>query len=182
MTSRQGESPDTATLEHLILADDALPAQAARFRVSLEQVLMNAGFVVLVVSICWGVLSRYVLETPATWVEEVSSIAFAWTTFLGAAEVQRRRKHVSVDVFTGMLPGRYRSALSFAMTIFVALFCFYVAWLGWREALASGSAKTPMLGIPLSVTYIGLAFGFLLMGLRTLQPLAARLWSGGRSH
>ena len=77
-----------------------------------------------------------------------------------------------------MLPLRWRTGLSTAMAIFVALFCFYVAWLGWRETLASGSAATPMLGIPLSVTYIGLTFGFLLMGLRSLQ----RLWPGGPSH
>ena len=45
---------------------------------SFELVAMNIGFVVLVCSIVWGVLSRYVTESPATWVEEVSSIAFTW--------------------------------------------------------------------------------------------------------
>ena len=69
---------------------------------------MNVAFVVLVSAIVWGVLSRYVTRNPATWVEEVSSIAFTVVVFVGAAEVQRRGKHVRVDLLTSLLPPRAR--------------------------------------------------------------------------
>ncbi|MBV9785454.1 MAG: TRAP transporter small permease [Acidisphaera sp.] len=176
MTPPAGDVPGEA-LQRIVLADEALP-HAPRYRLSLEQVVMNVSFIVLVVSIFWGVLSRYVLETPSTWVQEVSSIAFCWLTFLGAAEVQRRGKHVSVDLVTGLLPERPRVFLAAAMSLFIAVFCFYVAWLGWRETQASRSASTPMLGIPLSVLYIGLTCGFALMGMRTVQRLVVRLRTG----
>ncbi len=144
------------------------------YRLSLELVLMNVGFVVLVGAIVWGVLSRYVTQNPATWVEEVSSIAFTFVVFIGAAEVQRRGKHVSVDLLTSLLPQRVRSSLDFVVGALVAVYCFYVAWLGLKEAVASSAATTSMLNIPLSVPYGALALGFLLFGLRSLQ----RLWRG----
>jgi TRAP-type C4-dicarboxylate transport system permease small subunit len=138
---------------------------------SFELVAMNIGFVVLVGSIVWGVLSRYVTESPATWVEEVSSIAFTWVVFVGAAEVHRRGRHVSVDLLTAFLPARVRGKQRAAVEIFVALYCLYVAWLGLQETIASNSATTSMLGIPLSVAYGGLTVGFFLMGLRSIQRL-----------
>lgn len=141
--------------------------------VSLELVLVNIGFVVLLVAIFWGVLSRYVISTPATWVEEVSSIAFAWVTFVGAAEVHRRGKHVSVDLVTAMLPAGLRAVLALAAEAIVVGFCFYAAWLGAQQAWVSHSSSTSMLRIPLSVGYGGLTLGFLLMGLRGLQRLLA---------
>ena len=145
-----------------------------RHGLSPELVAMNVAFVVLVGAIVWGVLSRYVTRNPATWVEEVSSIAFIFVVFIGAAEVQRRSKHVSVDLLTSLLPQRVRRPLDFVVGALVAVYCFYVAWLGFREAVASNSATTSMLNIPLSVPYGALTLGFLLFGLRSLQ----RLWRG----
>jgi len=145
---------------------------------SLELIAMNVGFVVLVAAIVWGVLSRYVTEEPATWVEEVSSIAFTWVVFIGAAEVHRRGKHVRVDLVTNLFPARLRAGVELAGGLLVALYCFYLAWLGARQVLISNSASTPMLRIPLSVPYVGLTLGFFLMGLRSLQRLARQLRRG----
>lgn len=144
------------------------------YGLSLELVLMNVAFVALVAAIVWGVLSRYVTRNPATWVEEVTRIAFTVAVFLGAAEVHRRGKHVSVDLVTSLFPRRIRESLEVAAGAFVALYCFYVAWLGLEEAIASNSATTSMLNIPLSVPYGALALGFFLFGFRSLQ----RLWRG----
>jgi len=138
---------------------------------TFELVAMNVGFVVLVGSIVWGVLSRYVTESPATWVEEVSSIAFTWVVFVCAAEVHRRGRHVRVDLLIALLPARIRPAEDVMVEIFVVLYCLYVAWLGLQETIASNSATTSMLNIPLSVPYAGLTLGFLLMGLRSVQRL-----------
>ena len=91
---------------------------------------MNVAFVVLVGAIVWGVLSRYVTQNPATWVEEVSSIAFTVVVFVGASEVQRRNKHVRVDLSDVLASASVRKARSIVIGAFVALYCFYVGWLG----------------------------------------------------
>jgi TRAP-type C4-dicarboxylate transport system permease small subunit len=58
-----------------------------------------------------------------------------------------------------------------AIGLFVALYCFYVAWLGLQQTVASNSASTSMLNIPLSVPYGALTLGFFLFGVRSLQHL-----------
>ena len=144
------------------------------YGLSLELIVMNVAFIVLVSAIVWGVLSRYVTQNPATWVEEVSSIALTLVVFVGASEVQRRNKHVRVDLLTSLLPRRAQGALNIVIGVFVALYCFYVGWLGLEQTIASNSATTSMLNIPLSVPYGALTLGFFLFGLRNLQ----RLWGG----
>lgn len=154
-----------------------VPEDASRDRaagLSFELVAMNIGFAVLVCSIVWGVLSRYVTELPATWVEEVSSIAFTWVVFVGAGEVHRRGRHVRVDLLISLLPARIRPAEDVVVEVFVVLYCLYVAWLGLQQTIASNAATTSMLNIPLSVPYAGLTLGFLLMGLRSVQRLIRR--------
>ncbi len=156
-------------------APDVTAQDAVRFwqrpGFSFEHVVLNIGFIVVTSAIVWGVLSRYVTEQPATWVQEVTSIAFAWVVFVGAAEVHRNGKHVSVNLLTSFLPRRGQALLAVAGEIFVTLYCFYAAWLSLVQTIASNSASTPMLGIPLSVPFAGLTVGFLLMALRGVQRL-----------
>jgi TRAP-type C4-dicarboxylate transport system permease small subunit len=142
---------------------------------SVEQAIMNVAFVILLVAIGWGVLSRYVTHNPATWVAEVSAISFSWLIFIGAAEVHRRMQHVSVDLLTSALPHSVQRVLALAVDAFVVLFCFYVAYLGAKETVAVHSSTTSMLRIPLSVGYVGLTLGFFLMGARGLQRLVRSL-------
>lgn len=151
-----------------------VPGLPRRAWPSPEQIAMNACFAVLVCSIVWGVLSRYVTEQPATWVEEVSSIAFTGVVFIGAAEVERRGKHVRVDLVTALLPLRARALVEKGAQAALVLYCFYVAWLGFQQAIASHSATTSMLAIPLSVPYGLLTLGFVLFGLRGAQRLLRR--------
>jgi len=140
-----------------------------------EHIVLNLGFIVVTCAIVWGVLSRYVTEQAATWVQEVTSIAFAWVVFVGAAEVHRSGRHVSVNILTAFLPAKVQAVLAVVVEIFVAFYCFYVAWLSLQQTIVSNSATTPMLDIPLSVRFAGLAAGFLLMGLRSLQRLLSQL-------
>lgn len=148
---------------------------------SVEQVVMNIAFVALLVAISWGVLSRYVVHTPATWVAEVAGISFAWLIFVGAAEVHRRMQHVSVDLLTSTLPARVQRALSVAVDVFVILFCLYAAYLGAKETIAVHTSTTSILRIPLSVGYSGLTVGFFLMGMRGLQRLVRSFRAAPRS-
>lgn len=161
---------------HVNAPDPRLNANGARGRIfaslgSFEQVVMNVAFVILLVAISWGVLSRYVVPTPATWVEEISGFSFTWLIFVGAAEVHRRSQHVSVDLLTAVLPRGVQRVLAIAVELFSILFCFYVAYLGARETYAMHSSTTSMLRVPLSVGFSGLTLGFCLMGLRGIQRL-----------
>jgi len=136
---------------------------------SLEQVVINIAFIILFVTIAWGVLSRYVVTTPSSWVEEIAGFCFTWLIFVGAAEVHRRGQHVSVDLLTSRLPHKAQRILAMVVETALIGFCLYVAQLGARETLAMHSSTTSMLRLPLSIGFSGLTLGFAMMGLRGIQ-------------
>src|SRR5688572_11891365 len=146
---------------------------------SFEQVVMNISFVVLLGALSWGVLSRYVVPTPATWVEEVTSISFAWLIFVGAAEVHRRKQHVSVDLLTSVLPLSVQRGLALLIDAFMVCFCFYIAYLGVRQTIVMHTSLTSMLRIPLSLSYAGFTLGMFLIGVRGAQRLVVSLLALG---
>src|SRR5512141_3015004 len=55
-------------------------------------------------SVVLQVASRYVFNRPTSWSEELARYLFVWITFLGAAVVIRKRRHVDVTVLTDRLP------------------------------------------------------------------------------
>src|SRR5690606_26818547 len=52
--------------------------------------------VLIVVSIVWGVLTRYILERSASWSFELAVIAFGWMVFFGTAAGVRYRMHADI--------------------------------------------------------------------------------------
>jgi TRAP-type C4-dicarboxylate transport system permease small subunit len=116
---------------------------------------------------------------PATWVEEVTAISFAWLIFVGAAEVHRRSQHVSVDLLTTLLPLPAQRVLALAMDLLVVGYCFYGAYLGIQQTMVMHSSLTSMLRLPMSIAYAGFTLGLFLMGLRGLQRLVQKFRSAG---
>jgi TRAP-type C4-dicarboxylate transport system permease small subunit len=151
-----------------------LLARLVRAAGVLETLLADTAFAVILLTICWAVLSRYVLATPVAWAEDVTSIAFAWLIFVGAAAVHGRRQHVSVDLLTASLPRPVRLILDKAVELFVLVFCGYAAWLCAEQTYVSHyQAKTVVLEIPLSMLFAGLTLGFALMALHALAHLGS---------
>lgn len=60
-------------------------------------------FAVLSFLTVWQVFTRYVLDNPSTWSEELASYLFAWVTLLGAAYVFGKREHMNIPVLTDRL-------------------------------------------------------------------------------
>lgn len=60
---------------------------------------------------CFGVVRRYLLNTPVTWVDELSGFLVVGMVMLGAAEALRRGDHINVDLITARISGAPRRAL-----------------------------------------------------------------------
>ena len=52
----------------------------------------------MVVLTCWQVFTRYVLQNPSSWSEELVSYMFAWMALLGASIVVGERGHMNIPV------------------------------------------------------------------------------------
>jgi TRAP-type C4-dicarboxylate transport system permease small subunit len=68
------------------------------------EILTLSLFAVLVLSVLWGVISRYMPGIrPSDWTEEIAIYLLMWISLLGAALTYRHYGHLGVDYFVGKL-------------------------------------------------------------------------------
>ena len=125
--------------------------------------------IIVVGSVLWGVLTRYVFPQPAAWSYEVATISFAWLTFFGAAAGVRYRLHSDIDVFVVKFPDRWQRAVAlFNFWMLAAFFAALAVFFAFHTVDAHKST-TIALNLPRSAIYAPLALASALMLLRHVQ-------------
>ena len=142
-----------------------------------EEIVSGAALVVVVFSACWGVVTRYITEQPATWTGEVAAIAFAWLVFVGAAAGFKYGMHVAIDMVVALLPPPPRRLLMAAADLLVMLFLLTLLVLAVEFSINAWGDPTSVLRLPRTVTYGSVVVGSLCMVLRYGRT-AWRRWRG----
>lgn len=141
---------------------------------NLEEIIGCAALGIVVLAAVWGVFTRYVTHTPATWTSEVATLAFAWVVFLGAGAAFKRGGHVSIDMLMMALPGRIARILQIATDLIVLGFCIYVCLLATEVSIANWDNPTSVLRLPVATAYLAVALGFASMAVRHAQTAWTR--------
>ena len=61
-------------------------------------VLAGVSLLAMVVLTCWQVFTRYILQNPSSWSEELVSYLFAWASLFGASLVTSERGHMNIPI------------------------------------------------------------------------------------
>jgi len=138
--------------------------------VFVEEIVPSILLAVLVLTIAFSVLMRYVFGNPLNWVTELAVVLFVWQLFLGAAGAARKHMHLGVDAFVNLLTGRLRAAVELLVGCFVLTVLGFFIYLGWT--LAFETTKSLLL-INLSYTYIYAAVpvGFALVAVHVVEDI-----------
>lgn len=121
---------------------------------------------VLVLDVLWQVFTRFILNDPSTWTEELAVFMLIWVSLLGAAVALNRGAHLGIDYFVGKLP--YKARLSTEVVVFfcVAAFSFFVMILGGTDLVASTlelGQESPALRVKMGYVYLAVPIsGFFL--------------------
>ena len=91
---------------------------------------MIAGFVTL--AVCVGIISRYFLNRPISWVVEISEYGLLYMTFLAAAWVLRHEQHVSVDLVYSRLNPKRQSLASLFTSVVAGLVLLVIIFYGLK--------------------------------------------------
>lgn len=114
--------------------------------------------------VAYQVVARYILNDPSSWSEELARMVFIYLTFWGAALAIKRGRSLRIAVFVERLPKRLRfiffNVINGTITIAFLLFAIYYSY--WLIQKLS-AAHTPSLEVPVSVLYISVPIGCLLM-------------------
>lgn len=141
-----------------------------------EEVLASLAVVVIVFSVSWGVITRYITEQPAAWASEVATLGFAWLVFFGAAACVKYNLHPAIDMLAERLGPRGQRRLRGINHVLVLAFCAFMTFFGTRFAIDAWGNPSPVLRLPLTWLYGPVALSFALMGIRRLQVIAGREW------
>lgn len=110
----------------------------------------------MVFNVLWQVASRYLLQSPSSFTDELSRYLLIWVGLLGASYVTGQKMHLAIDILPSKLEGKKERNLNIFINISVALFAFFA--MGWGGAnlvyitlkLEQTSAS---LGLPLGYVY-----------------------------
>ncbi len=100
----------------------------------LDLFAILAGIVIsfITISVCAGILSRYFLNRPISWVMEISEYGLLYMTFLVAAWVLRHEQHVSVDLVYNRLSRRNQSIASIFTSIVAGIVFLLITFYGFK--------------------------------------------------
>ncbi len=115
----------------------------------------------LVLTVCAGVVARYVFNASFTWTEEFGSMVFVWLTFVGVAAGHRDEQHVALSLFEDGKSGRIRAVRRVLVDLTV---CYTTLWLlyGGVELVQTIGGTSTALGWPNQVKYALVPLGCIL--------------------
>ena len=147
---------------------------------NVEEAIACFMLALVVLAVCWAVITRYITATPATWAAEISAAAFSWLIFVGSAAGFKRGLHVAIEILVDSLPAGPRNAIMRTVDALMIAFCAYISWLSWGFTMDNWDNPTPSLHMPYAIHYMSATAGFILMTLRYVQAAAPRWGFGGR--
>lgn len=122
---------------------------------TILNVLAGGSFILMTVLTCWQVFTRYILENPSSWSEELVSYLFAWMALLGASLVVGERGHMNIPLLVEKVNPSFRKILCVISEVIAALFAGVILVYGGVQITNLAMAQmTSSLGVPMGVFYI----------------------------
>ena len=121
--------------------------------------------------------SRYALNNPIAWTEEIARYLLTCVAFLGGAMAVRRQSHIQVEFLYLYLPRSLARALSPLVDLIRIVFFGYATWLCWKVTLIMRTQPMVVVDWPMSIVY-----GLCTLGIALMTYWSVRVaWSSWRS-
>jgi len=131
-----------------------------KFRSILENILAHSLVLLMglmVLNVLWQVFSRYVMDEPSPFTDELARFLMIWLGLLGAAYVSGKNGHVAIDVLAKRANAKNQRVLKKVVSGFIILFCLAAmvtggSWLVYTTYELK--QLSPALGLPLAYVYV----------------------------
>lgn len=133
----------------------------------------------MVLNVSWQVFSRYVLQAPSSFTDELSRYLLVWLGMLGAAYVAGQDNHLAIDILPTKLKGEAKRRLLAVISIVIVLFVIPVMIMGGINLVYityTLEQKSATLQLPLAYVYLMIPFSGLLVLFYQLVNLKSLLF------
>ena len=150
--------------------------------VALEEAVVFAVLLLLLVTLSLQVGSRFLFRFPLDWTEELGRVAQLWLVFIGAAVGARRAEHFVVDLFMQRIDFPGKQLVARAIDVAVVGFFLVLAVIG-AHATAFGAIQVlSTLDVSVAWAYAAIPVGCLLMAfhfaMAWIRPIETHLLEG----
>ena len=105
----------------------------------------------LVVTVTWQVFSRYVLNDPSSWTDELSRYAMVWLGLLGASYLFGIKGHLAITLLPSKLPEKVNLVLQLLINLLSLSFVYLAMFKGGVVLMSkTGQQLSPALQLPMS--------------------------------
>jgi len=129
---------------------------------------------VLVIDVLWGVFTRFLLNSPSRWTEEIARLLLIWVALLGAAVAYGRNEHLGFDYLVEQLDPAVKELLALVSKCIVIAFALLVMVYGGfilvSETIAANQV-TPALGLKMGYAYLALPVSGVFMAIYGVEQI-----------
>ena len=123
----------------------------------IMNVLAGVSLIAMTALTCWQVFTRYVLNNPSTWSEELVGYLFAWASLFGASLITGERGHMNIPVVVEKMPlGAQKFFGVFGELIAMVFSAIILIYGGYRITLLAMGQMTSSLGVAVGVFYVAM--------------------------
>ena len=151
--------------------------------VALNWALIMA-VLLLVLDVCWGVFSRFIIGEQTKWTEELARFLLVWVALLGGAVAFGTKGHLGVDYFVGKFDSAVQKLMSVVAHLVVLFFAGSVFVYGGGRVVFDALAMeqmTPALGWKMGHVYLALPIAGIFMLIYTVENLIETICIPGGS-
>src|SRR5690554_4150014 len=121
---------------------------------------------ILVIDVFWLVTSRYVMNSPSSYTDELAGYLLIWVGLLGAAYVAGKREHLAIDLLIQKSSPKRKFRLEMIISAVIIIFAVTVliiggSWLVYTRFYLA--VKSSALGMPLGIVYLVLPISGILI-------------------
>lgn len=148
-----------------------------RLNVLLEWVVIIL-LSIMLLSVLWGVLTRYIFADQSSWTDELARFMLIWVSILGAAYISGKNAHIAIDLLPAKLSKKKKLVLEMITSAIISIFVFVIFLIGGIRyiyiSLKLGQTSAA-LEIPMGYVYLVLPLaGIIIIYFKIMHLLEAR--------
>ena len=128
--------------------------------------LLTLLMAIITIDVLWGVFTRYVMGSQASWSEELARFLLIWIGVLGAAYASGQGMHLSIDLLQPKMKVENRQKLQRLIHGLIGLFAFAVLIIGGGRLIYITyklGQLSPALQVPMALVYSAIPIAGLLI-------------------
>ncbi|MEH0741047.1 TRAP transporter small permease [Vibrio cholerae] len=136
-------------------------------KTTLDKVILTlcgVAIISLVITVTWQVFSRYVLNDPSSFTDELARYTMIWFGLLGASYLFGKNGHLAITLFVGTVSPKYQKYCHLLINLVSCAFIYLAMIKGGSQLIGRTMLQfSPALQIPMAYVYFILPLSGALM-------------------